>query len=85
MEYDSNFLLTSFDGLVQNLSKIKRVAHCFSKEHLPPKILYFLSTSHFRIPNKDSKPTHLVNRTSKPLTASRLRSLSPVYGSQVSS
>ena len=37
----------------------------------------------FRIPNKDSKPTHLVSRTSKPLTASRLRSLSPVYGSQV--
>lgn len=37
----------------------------------------------FRIPNKDSKPTHFVSRTSKPLTASRLRSLSPVYGSQV--
>lgn len=35
------------------------------------------------IPSKDSKPVHLVSRTSKPISASRLRSLSPVYGSQV--
>ncbi|XP_066927653.1 ubiquitin carboxyl-terminal hydrolase 8-like [Clytia hemisphaerica] len=34
------------------------------------------------IPSSNTKPTHLIDRASKPISASRLRNLSPVYGSQ---